>query len=272
MPEHADLVGTTDSLEAVGVFKFWKNVFFVLAIICLVLLQVGFWVIDSNKVVDPNSVPGKEKAQAISAACGTGILPVNNIHGQDGHATSTGGIIVLAAPVLVPAEANAAKSVPDGPNSPAKKAAVQKNDNNPVIHIRFEYVAQAIQILNAFLIFSMLMYTATILFSLKVSLVGRLGGINHITRAFFLALIALVLMLPWWQKMFNDYFWGLLYSPSELVLDHERIERPGAPVFQIGVYYFRYCGLWVIVLVLIIMAQLRTNRWAKATMRRLGVL
>jgi hypothetical protein len=271
MPEHADLVGTTDSLEAVGVFKFWKNVFFVLAIICLVLLQVGFWVIDSNKVVDPNSVPNKEKAQAISAVRGTGILPVSEIHGQDGHATNTGGIIVLAAPVQIAAEANAAQSQPAGPNSTAKKAASQKNDNNPVIHIRFEYVAWGMRMLNAILIFSMLMYAGTILFSLKVSLVGRLGGINHITRAFFLALLALVITLPW-QKMFGNILPGLVYTPGELVLDHNRIEQPGVPVFQIGLYYFRYCGLWVIVMALVIMSQLRTNRWAKATMRRLGVL
>ena len=45
-----DLLGTTDCLEAISVFKGWKNFLFVLAVICLVLLQICFWLVDTNVI------------------------------------------------------------------------------------------------------------------------------------------------------------------------------------------------------------------------------
>ncbi|MHC4679346.1 MAG: hypothetical protein ACYTEK_11670, partial [Planctomycetota bacterium] len=41
-----DLLDTTDCLEAVGVFKGWKNFFFIIIVLCLVLLQTCFWLVD----------------------------------------------------------------------------------------------------------------------------------------------------------------------------------------------------------------------------------
>src|SRR5689334_9985922 len=81
MPEHADLVSTTDYLEAVSVFKGWKNFFFVIILICLALIQVCFWVVDTKNVVDPNSIPGPDAtaswAQSASQATqAAGFVPV----------------------------------------------------------------------------------------------------------------------------------------------------------------------------------------------------
>ena len=45
-----DLLGTTDCLEAISVFKSWKNFLFVVAVICLVLLQICFWLVDANVI------------------------------------------------------------------------------------------------------------------------------------------------------------------------------------------------------------------------------
>gem|GEM_PF-125244 len=40
----------TDGLEAVGVFRAWKNFLFVLAVLCLVLLQIIFWLANTGQV------------------------------------------------------------------------------------------------------------------------------------------------------------------------------------------------------------------------------
>ncbi len=49
-------------------------------------------------------------------------------------------------------------------------------------------------------------------FSLMVSLIGRLGGINHIARAFFLSLIMFILIVPW-QEMIGSSVVGVAYTP-----------------------------------------------------------
>ena len=107
------------------------------------------------------------------------------------------------------------------------------------------------------------------LFSLKVSLLGRLGGINHISRAFFLSLTFLVLLLPW-QRFFGGVVAGAIYTPGEL-LRWYTVETTGG-IFGIIFYYLRFTGYWLLVVLLLIFAQLRSARWAKATIRRLEVI
>jgi uncharacterized membrane protein YedE/YeeE len=48
----------TDGLEAVGVFRAWKNFLFVIAVLCLVLLQTIFWLANTGQVEmgQPNGV------------------------------------------------------------------------------------------------------------------------------------------------------------------------------------------------------------------------
>jgi len=45
-----DLLDTTDCLEAVGVFKGWKNLLFLILVVCLLLLQAGFFLVDQGYV------------------------------------------------------------------------------------------------------------------------------------------------------------------------------------------------------------------------------
>ena len=50
-----NLIDTTDCLEAVGVFKGWKNFLFIIIILSLLLLQVSFWLVDT-KVITTGSM------------------------------------------------------------------------------------------------------------------------------------------------------------------------------------------------------------------------
>jgi hypothetical protein len=52
-----NLIDTTDCLEAVGVFRGWKNFLFIVAICCLVLLQVSFWLVDTGYPL----LPGRQR-------------------------------------------------------------------------------------------------------------------------------------------------------------------------------------------------------------------
>ena len=46
----SNLLDTTDCLEAMGVFRGWKNFLFIIMIFCLLVLQVSFWLIDTGCV------------------------------------------------------------------------------------------------------------------------------------------------------------------------------------------------------------------------------
>ena len=121
---------------------------------------------------------------------------------------------------------------------------------------------------NALVILAATLYCLTTLFALKVSMLGRLGGINHITRAFFLSLLALILLLPW-NKIFDGVVMGAMFTPAEMV---KWLSNKPSDMLGLALFYLRFCGYWVLVLLLLILAQIRSSRWAGAILRRLEII
>jgi len=240
------LLDTTDSLEAVGVFRGWKNFMFLVVLLSLLLVQVAFWLVNTGTVpLEPR--PADEVPVAAPAPA--------------------------AVEANAPADANAAAAeanAPADPNAAAGAAAGRSGtfeDMLPV-EITFENLSLALDIVNAVLILSAGLYFLSIMFSLKVSLTGKLGGINHISRAFFLAMIMFVLLLPW-QRVFGGLVVGAIFTAAELKVAFcaERSE-----LFEMTTYYLRFCGYWLLMLLLLLLAQMRTCRWTRAILRRLEVV
>lgn len=228
-----NLIDTTDCLEAVGVFRGWKNFLFIIIVLCLLLLQICFW------AVDRGCIPAKEcsgnKAQSNEAAA-MGL-------GED-----------------VPDVNEAANEVSAEQSEPALA--------DSLFGITFKHLAVVIRIVNAVLVLTGTLYCLTILLALKISLVGRLGGINHICRAFFLSLVMLVLLLPW-QRVFGGVVLGAIYAPCELV---ESCFAEAGSILGIVLRYLRFTGYWLVILLLLIFSQLRSGRWTKTILRRLEVI
>ena len=134
--------------------------------------------------------------------------------------------------------------------------------------ITFDHLVWTIRFANALLILAATLYCLTMLFSLKVSMLGRLGGINHITRAFFLSLLALVLLLPW-QKVFSPVIVGAIFTPEEMA---KWFSNRTPDLFDSIIYYLRFCGFWLLIVLLLILAQIRSSRWAGAILRRLEII
>jgi hypothetical protein len=147
------------------------------------------------------------------------------------------------------------------PNKPAPLEVTFK------FELHAKHIAAVVRFLDFILIPASLLYCLTILFAMKVSLIGRLGGINHIARAFFLSLSFVVLLLPW-QLLFAPVFAGAMFTPSEMVA---ACQTQKTTLAQIS-FYLRFCIYWVLVVLLLLAAQMRSMRWAKATLRRLDVM
>jgi hypothetical protein len=229
-PKESSLVDTTDCLEAVGVFRGWKNFLFVITILCLLLLQASFWAVQTGYVKPAGDAP------AVGAADTEQIK-------------------------------EAAGKVAAEPNEPAE--AVPQQQKSPLFEMTFERLAWLIRLADYVLILTAILYCLTMLFSLKVSLLGRLGGINHIARAFFLSLAFVVLLLPW-QRFFAGIVVGAMYTPAEL--QSACAEADGYNIFATTLHYLRFTGYWLLVLLLLIFSQIRSCRWAKAILRRLEVI
>jgi hypothetical protein len=223
-----NLLDTTDCLEAVGVFRGWKNFLFIIIVLCLLLLQICFWAVNSG-YISAKECPGNEAAVV---GLGEKVEDVNE-----------------------PAEAEMQESQ-------------QSTPAGTLFGITFKHLAVVIRIVNAVLVLTGTLYCLTILLALKISLVGRLGGINHICRAFFLSLIMLVLLLPW-QRVFGGVVLGAIYTPCELV---EWCSAEAGSILGIVLRYLRFTGYWLVILLLLIFSQLRSGRWTKTILRRLEVI
>jgi hypothetical protein len=252
-----NLLDTTDCLEAVGVFRAWKNGLFVITVLCLVLLQILFWIANLGVVM----IEEPQSASAARAAWSRKAEP--------------------NAPVEPGKIAKAARQVTAEPNQPGADRPLGRAAEYMKMEGDFAYETKSaglawlmrslIRLLDFVLILAAILYCLTILFSLKISLLGRLGGINHISRAFFLSLAFVVLLLPW-QKLFGPVVKGAIYTPGELIswLDWHKCSSGG--ILVAVAHYLRFTGYWVVVLLLAVFAQARSSRWAKATLRRLEII
>lgn len=225
------MIETTDCLEAVGVFRGWKNFFFLMVVICLVLAQVSFWLVDLGFVTIPDD-PGQ-----MPSASATAVTPAV-------------------------ADANATTPTSEGDGGMLELSFLGK--------LNFGHLSRTIDVVDGILIVTAALYCMAMFFSLMVSLIGRLGGINHISRAFFLSLIMLVLVVPW-QRLLESSVIGVIYTPGDLVTWFTAQGESDSFVRTV-LYYLRFTGYWLVVMMLMIMSQTRSARWTKSILRRLEII
>jgi hypothetical protein len=271
--QNKDLINTTDCLESVGVFRSWKNFLFIIILLLLLGVQGSFW------ITELGMVEGKS-ADTVCKLAGVTFVPKGplpeiekpnvadkNDVAEPKSADEPNAIeskIKEAVKKVVPSEANTVNKPKD------KEATQQKSDkfaNLPVI-ITQQNMKWMVKVINFILVPAAVLYCLTILFSLKISLVGRLGGVSHITRAFFASLIFLILLLPW-QVLFEGVFSGMMFTPSELFR--------GCAVGDYGswsliTHYLRFVGYWLIIFLFFVSAQIKTIRWSRKTFQRLEVI
>jgi hypothetical protein len=223
------MIDITDCLEAVSVFRGWKNFFFLILLVCLLLAQASFVLIDRGIIKSPATTASAP--DPIAAAASLTLADSNTV--ADSAATDTD-------------------------SSP--KGLLKK--------LTFDHVARTIELVGGTILVTSVLFCMAMFFSLMVSLIGRLGGINHISRAFFLSLIMLVLVVPW-QNVLGLNVPGLIFTPAELL---KWIGAKSDNLLDTVFYYLRFSGYWLVVFLLLIMSQVRSGRWAKSILKRLEII
>jgi len=203
IPRQKGLYLRTDCLKAASVFRRWKNLLFIVMLLCLLLNQVSFWLISTGQIEITEN-------------------------------TNT----------VVPAE----------------------ESRNPQLFgydVTFERLTSALRITNILLIFTSLLYCLIMYFGMGISFKGGLGGLSHIGGALFISLIIFVLLVPW-QNFFGSIVIGATFTPNELV---SWCTTDISNTFGMALFYLRFTGYWTLVLLLLLLAQLRSFRWARAILR-----
>jgi len=286
-----DLLDATDSLEAVGVFKGWKNFFFIIIVLCLLLLQASFWLVDRGYIqLGPSAEAATPAGEGESAAPPIQLLqiPIQQSIASEAPAAAEPAqpapakVEGAAEPDKTTAEPNQATEPnrPADPNAAARatpdrrarlnlQRAITWPSADFLSSITAEQFTWMVRLVNAVLVLTASLYCLTLMFSLKVSMHGRLGGINHISRAFFLSLLMLVLLLPW-QRVFGGVVTGAVYTPAELT-SWRGAEKTNDTLWLV-LYYLRFSGYGVLIFLLLVLSQYRSLRWAKAILRRLEII
>ncbi len=112
------------------------------------------------------------------------------------------------------------------------------------------------------------LYSLTLMFSMMITIVSRLGGIRHISRAFFLSMIVLIFLIPW-HAIFEGSVVGVLFNSQDLA---QSMTTKQEGLYPTILYYARFCGYWVVTLLMIFISQARLGRWTRAMRRRLEII
>jgi len=270
-----NIVDTTDCLEAVSAFKTMKNFLFVLAFICLLLLQAAFWLNDLGVVDKPCRSCRVAATCPMMSANTEDSEPQPQLPADQGQPQTPSGLDATQDKIATLAKT----AIEDSPASPKPtaetketvKATPADSDKDKLagrLIPKCSHIKGLVKACNFILIITATLYSLTLLISLKISLAGRLGGINHISRAFLISLFALVVLMPW-QLCFPGAAVGAIYTPMELF--HSASAADQASVICKILYYLRYTCLWLLEILLLLCAQIRSAKWAGATLRRLGI-
>jgi len=233
---HVSPAFATSCLETVRMFCNWKNFLFTIIVLCLLVLQGSFWLVNAGYVGVEN-----DTYENISATAG------DQTQKNDSSGQITGDLSeTTAAKIEVPMK------LPWKPNMVA-------------FDINFERIALLLKVSNAVLVLVSVLYVLAIFFGLTISLAGRFGGLNYICTASYLSLILLVLLLPW-RTSLGSFASGAIYTPGELA--NLPNTNPGS-TFEQALIYLRFTGYWVLAAAVLILAQLRSSRWSKTAVRKL---
>lgn len=220
-----------DFIKAVRVLRHLKIILFIVIVLCLGLLHTTFWLVN-NDIITPN-------------------MAVDNVSLQDG-----------SSPVIEPEQTVSNQLLNSTIEDPQNPSETLKHFD---VEITFGHIRTVINITNVILISAALLYAFSIYCCIAASFAGITGGLRQILYAGLYSLMAFVLLLPW-QCVTNSIVFGSIYTPRELTA---WCTSGYIGTFDTALLYLRFSGYTSLILILLILAQLRSFLWwKKATLAK----
>jgi hypothetical protein len=239
-----------DALEAFNSFNGARNLlFWLFLLIPLLVAQAGFWTVQSGRL-DQVLIVADDEAPAVETA---------EIAEQP-KATEK--------PETLENKISAADDAADDKDEKTENITPEEPSLKSNMSESLEKLIQGgIKTSNYILTFVAVIYCLVLLIGMKLSLVGQLGGLADTSKAFFLSLIVMVLILPW-QHTISSEIHGTLFTYKELTNSYLSLVNSDDPK-QYALYYGRFVGLWGLTMLLLVAAQWRSHQAVRKIRRRL---
>ena len=250
-PEHHNVSeDKKDASEAFNSFNGARNLlFWLFLLIPLLVAQAGFWTVQSGKLDQVLIVADNETSTVETA-----------VIAEQPEATEK--------PEAVEDKISAADDAADDKDEKTENMTPEEPSLKSNMSESLEKLIQgSIKTSNYILTFVAVIYCLVLLIGMKLSLVGQLGGLADTSKAFFLSLIVMVLILPW-QHAISSEIHGTLFTYKELTNSYLNLVNSDDPK-QYALYYGRFVGLWGLTMLLLVAAQWRSHQAVQKIRRRL---
>ena len=248
-----------DALEAFNSFNGAKNLlFWLFLLIPLLVAQAGFWTVQSGRLDQVLIIADNETSAVETEA----IAEKPEVSGKQEQAGTTGKneqIPEAGKDKISSADDKDDKTETITPEEPSRKSNMGESLE--------KLVRGSIKTSNYILTFVAVIYCLVLLIGMKLSLIGQLGGLADASKAFFLSLIVMVLILPWQHTMSSEIH-GTLFTYKELTNSYLNLVNSDDPK-QYVLYYGRFVGLWGLTMLLLAAAQWRSHRAVQKIRSRL---
>ncbi|MFC1781776.1 DUF6691 family protein [Planctomycetota bacterium] len=224
----------TDCFEAAQVFCGWKNVFFLILVLCLIVLQTIFW-IASDRYIQINKNNNPERAVVFSRNTDS------------------------SKQAAIPDQQGTNLSSPANTEYQAREIWYREIMGIDIT-ISFELIETIMNIVSILLVSISVVYTLTLYFAMAASFIGKLGGLGHISSAFFLSLVVLILLIPW-QIFFGSTISGSIYTLDEL---EGWFIYNNSDILNTSLIYLRFTGYWALIVILLVSSHFYSRRWTKS--------
>ncbi|ARN56402.1 hypothetical protein [Sedimentisphaera salicampi] len=139
----------------------------------------------------------------------------------------------------------------------------------PAWQLGFKKAEVVLNLSNGVVFFSLIFFAMSCMMSTCVSVSANLGGMAKITSSVLFAGAAVVFFFPWQIPFSELYIAGAMYLPRDIDI-FEKISSLNWIDVIIG--SLRYAGLWLLVFVLTIFAQINACSWKKQVSKRMGLI
>ena len=248
-----------DALEAFNSFNGARNlIFWLFLLIPLLVIQAGFWAVQSGRL-DQVLIIADNEASAVETAAIAEKPEISDQQEQTGTPEKSEQIPETGKDETSAADDKDEKTETITPTEPSSKSDLGQSLE--------KLIRDSIKTSNYILTFVAVIYCLVLLIGMKLSLVGQLGGLADTSKAFFLSLIVMVLILPWQHTMSSEIH-GTLFTYKELTNSYLNLVSSDNPR-QYVLYYGRFVGLWGLTVFLLAVAQWRSHRAVQKIRRRL---
>ncbi len=244
----------TDAWSAFATFAAVRTLFFILLFLALAILQVCFWAVNSGSM---------DKALHID---NSGILEI--ICPNHNYTTPKPGNYNCTAAI------SNYHSITNNNSSTSPNPCINDSNISGMIfttekpipltgrHVdKIQLIQSGLKAAKYLLSFAAIMYFFCMLAGLMMAIAGSLGGLANMTRALFLSLLVMVMVVSW-QHSFAPGAPGVAFSYNGLI-DHYKHMRISNDTTYTFFYYCRFVGLWAIAMIALLLAQWRSFKALK---------